>query len=191
MVLFFAANSFVNKDEFKAKVNKIENSSVKSQGPSIANDLQSADSLSALSDSSAMIRETVAVAAEQTEKVKLSFKEKLAYYKTDIPIIWAYILFIITILVTLIFPIVYMFLHPQNLLRSSLVFIGIAALVGLAFLIAPGNPIHITGYTGTANTNPLALKFIDAGLVLVYFILGITLLSIVVSEVIIYFRSRS
>lgn len=188
MILFFAGNSLINEKEFQSKVNKIENPAGKSQGSGIISDLQSADSLSTSADSSAIAQETVAVTEEQTEQVKLNLIEKLVYFKTDIPLVWGYLLLIISIAIALIFPIIYMFLHPTNLVRTLLVLVGVAVLVGLAFMVAPGTSIQITGYTGDINSKALALKLIDTGLIFSYFILGLTLLSILISEVSLYFR---
>jgi hypothetical protein len=187
MIFFFAGDKLVDKNQYDSRVNKIGNAG-QAKGPSLISDLQSADSLATTADSLAQSAQIVPSVDEPSEKVQLSFLEKLVYYKTDIPLIWGYILLIIAVSVALIFPIIYMFLHPTNLVRTLLVLVGIAVVVGLAFLAAPGTAIEIPGYTGDINTKAMALKLIDTGLIFSYFILGMALLSVVLSEVVLYFR---
>jgi len=193
MLIFYAGSSFVDEAEYNSKVSQIENPAVESGTSDIMQDLRSADSL-AVSDSIAVtggdLSEDIsqAVAGQQVKDVNLTFMEKLAYFKTDLPIIWSYILIIIALIVTVVFPVVYIFIHPTNLIRSLLVLVGVAIIIGLAYLIASGAPIHITGYTGDINSKPFALKMIDTGLIFTYFILGIALLSILLSQVVNYFK---
>jgi len=181
MLIFFAGSNFVNQADFQSKVNKIENPEGGAPGQAIARDLQSADSLGVSSQAVTPVKERV-------EAVQLTFLEKLVYYKTDVPLIWGYVLLIATILIAISFPAVYIFMHPKNLLRTLLGLVGAAVIIGLAFMVSSGAPMEITGYTGTANSDPMTLKLIDAGLITTYLVFGLTLLSIVVSEIVLYFR---
>jgi len=83
---------------------------------------------------------------------------------------------------------VYAIVHPANLVRSLMVLIGVAALIGVSYLLSSGETVEIIGYTGTDNSNPGVLKLIDTGLIFNYFILGLALLSIVYAEIAKYFK---
>ena len=178
MFIFFAADSFVNPDAYAKKMNRIENPSDMAADQSFIQ--------GARTDSAAMAMETIAPV--NNEPVQFSFMEKLAYYKTDIALYWGYLLLIIALVVAVTFPVTYLLRNPANLVRSLFILVGIAVLVGLAFLVASGSPIEIPGYTGTANTDQNTLKLIDAGLIFSYFMLGLAILSIFFAEVIKYFK---
>lgn len=182
MINFFAGSSLINKEDYEAKVKQIENPAGPAKGTSVLDDLQSADSLALGVDSVALSAKNII--SRETEKVKLNLMEKLVYFKTDIALVWGYILLIISILIALLFPLVNMFARPTNLGRSLLVLVGIAALIGLAFLIAPGKPMQIVGYTGTVTSNTMALRWIDTGLFFSYFMLTLAILAIIVSEIV-------
>ncbi len=191
LILFYFGDSLVNTEKYQAKLQKIENPVVNTPGSSVVMDLQSADSLSGQSDSTlvesvpAAVETVVPVAAEE---VSFNFIEKLVYYKMDIAIIWGYILLLIAAITAVVFPLVYAIVHPANLVRSLMVLIGVAALIGVSYLLSSGETVEIIGYTGTDNSNPGVLKLIDTGLIFNYFILGLALLSIVYAEIAKYFK---
>jgi hypothetical protein len=181
MIIFYFGNSFVDKAEFSSKVAKIENPSGKSSIPGMAQDLKSADSLAVKDSTAAAQGQSTMV--ENAEPVSLTFLEKLAYNQTDIPLMWGYILLLIAMITAVTFPIIYMFKHPTNLLRSLIILVIVAVFVGLAYSVASGTPYDIPGYTGGVNQNPQILRIIDTGLIFMYFILGISLLSVLYSEI--------
>ena len=187
MLIFYTGKSLVNRQVYEAKVAKIENPTGKSSIPSLAQDLQSADSLAA-ADSSAVANLQTTASAEQPEVVSLTFLEKLVYFQTDIPLMWGYVLLVIVLITTLAFPIIFMFKHPTNLIRSLLILVGFAVVIGIAYAVASGATFEIPGYTGDVNNNPKLLRIIDSGLIFMYFMLGIALLSILYSEVSNYFK---
>jgi hypothetical protein len=191
LILFYFGDSMVNTEKFQAKVQKIENPALKTTGNNVALDLQSADSLSNKADTSAVKNSqnvTVAKAVPAGEVVTFNFMEKLVYYKMDIALIWGYVLLLIAAITALIFPIVYTIVHPANMVRTLLVLIGVAALIGLSYLLSSGESLEIIGYTGTDNSNPGVLKLIDTGLIFNYFVLGLALLAIVYAEIANYFK---
>lgn len=64
---------------------------------------------------------------------------------------WAYVLFGIAIIAAIIFPIVRLFTRPKQAMKS---FIGLAAVVVVVFVaysMADGTPMKITGYNGPDN----------------------------------------
>jgi hypothetical protein len=191
LILFYFGDSLVNTEQFQKKVQKIENPVDKSTFVDIAKNLQSADSLANTSDSSSVVEREKAknvVLPQVAEEITLTYVEKLVYYKMDVAIIWGYILLIIAAITAVIFPIVYVIIQPANLLRSLLILIGVAALLGVSYLLSSGETLEIIGYTGTDNSNPSVLKIIDTGLIFNYFILGLALLSIVYAEIAKYFK---
>ena len=182
MFLFYSGKSLVNVDEYNSKVAKIENPAGKSATPGLAQDLKSADSLAVKNSTAAA--QVPATVAKNAEQVSLTFIEKLVYNQTDIPLMWGYMLLVISVITALTFPIIYMFKNPRNLLRSFIQLIVVAIFIGLAYSVASGTPYEIPGYTGGVNNNPQILRIIDTGLIFMYFILGISLLSIVLSEIV-------
>lgn len=191
LLLFYFGDSLVNQEKYQAKIQAIQNPIEKSSVGTVALDLQSADSLANKSDSTKIASSTEAkpaVNSVNAEKVSFNFIEKLVYYKMDIAIIWGYILLIISAITAVVFPIVYAIMHPANMVRSLMVLIGVAVLIGISYLLSSGETMEIIGYTGTDNSNPGVLKLIDTGLIFNYFILGLALLSIVYAEIAKYFK---
>lgn len=95
---------------------------------------------------------------------------------------WAYILFVIAIIVAILFPIVRLATRPKEAMRS---FIGLAAIVIIVFLayaLSDGTPMNIQGYTGPDNV-PSMLKFSDTILFTMYFLFAGAILAIVGSEI--------
>ena len=198
MLLFYFGDSLVNAEQYQVKLQKIENPVQKSKVADVASDLQSADSLATAADSTAAGTDS-AVVTEVTEAnvpledipaetVSFTFMEKLVYSKTDVAIAWGYILLLIAAITAVVFPVVYAIVHPANLVRSLLVLVGVAVMILLAYLLSSGETMEIIGYSGTDNSNPSVLKLIDTGLIFMYFVLGLALLSILYAEISKYFK---
>ena len=115
--------------------------------------------------------------------VKFTFFEKLVYYKTDVALGWAYILIAVTLLLAIIFPLIFMFSSVKNMIRTLGILVAAAVMVGVAYLLSSGAPIYIPGYEGTDNANPNVLKYVDTGIFVTYFLIGLAMLSILYSEV--------
>ncbi len=191
LLLFYFGDSLVNKEQYQLKLQKIENPAEESTVAAVALDLQSADSLAIQSDSLAIAQDQSTTTPEimpAAEVVSFNFMEKLVYSKTDIAIVWGYILLLIAILTAVSFPIIYAIIHPANMIRSLLILVGVAALIGIAYLLSSGETMEIIGYTGSDNSNPAALKLIDTGLIFMYFVLGLALFSILYAEIAKYFK---
>lgn len=108
----------------------------------------------------------------------------MVYKRTDYALKWSYILLFIAALTAVLFPLVAIVTDFKAILRVLGVLAGAAVLILLSyFVLASETPIDILGYTGTDNTNPVALKWIDTGLFSTYIIFGVALLSILYSEV--------
>jgi hypothetical protein len=108
----------------------------------------------------------------------LSGWEYLVWFRTDIALIWAYILVLITLIASIVFPLIAVISHPKALLRLLAVLAGAAVLVVISYVLSKDTPIEIIGYTGTGNSDPGTLKMIDTVLFITYILFGMALGSI-------------
>ena len=119
---------------------------------------------------------------EETSDVNLnevlSGYEYLVWFRTDIALIWAYILVVLTLIASIVFPLIAVLSNPKGLLRLGAVLVGAAVLVVISYLLASDTPIDIIGYTGTDNSDPATLKMIDTVLFVTYMLFGLALASI-------------
>ena len=109
---------------------------------------------------------------------ELSGWEYLVWFRTDIALVWAYILIILTAIAAIVFPLIAVISHPKALIRLLLVLAGFAVLVVVSYVLSNDKPIDIIGYTGTGNTDPGTLKMIDTVLFITYMLFGLALGSI-------------
>jgi hypothetical protein len=114
---------------------------------------------------------------------ELSGWERLVYFRTDVALVWAYILVLITAIAAIVFPLIAVISHPKALIRLLLVLAGAAVLVVVSYVLSNDKPIDIIGYTGTGNTDPGTLKMIDTVLFITYMLFGLALGSILYSIV--------
>jgi hypothetical protein len=113
----------------------------------------------------------------------LSGWESLVWFRTDVALVWAYILVLITAIAAIVFPLIAVISHPKALIRLLLVLAGAAVLVVVSYVLSNDKPIDIIGYTGTGNTDPGTLKMIDTVLFITYMLFGLALGSILYSIV--------
>ncbi len=104
--------------------------------------------------------------------------EYLVWFRTDIALIWAYILVLVTLIASIVFPLIAVISHPKALIRLLLVLAGAAVLVVISYVLSNDTPIEIIGYTGTGNSDPGTLKMIDTVLFVTYILFGMALGSI-------------
>ena len=109
--------------------------------------------------------------------------EYLVYFRTDIALVWAYILLLLTAIAALVFPLIAIISNPKGLIRLAGVLVGAAVLVVISYVVSSATPIDIIGYTGTANSDTGTLKMVDTTLFVTYMLFGIALLSILYSIV--------
>ncbi len=120
----------------------------------------------------------IAVNPDVQLKEHLSGWEYLVYFRTDIALIWAYILVLITLIAAVIFPLIAVLSNPKGLIRLGAVLLGAAILVVISYLMSKDTPMDIIGYTGTENSDPGTLKMVDTVLFVTYILFGIALTSI-------------
>jgi len=113
-----------------------------------------------------------------TVKEVLGGWEYLVWFRTDIALIWAYILVLVTLIASIVFPLIAVISHPKALIRLLVVLAGAAVLVVISYLLSNDTPIDIIGYTGTGNSDPGTLKMIDTVLFITYILFGMALGSI-------------
>jgi len=111
----------------------------------------------------------------------LSGWEYMVWFRTDIALLWAYILLILTAIAAIIFPLLKVFTNPRGLIRLAAVLAGAAILVLIAYLVSSPEPIDIIGYTGESNRDPGTLRMVDSTLFVTYMLFGLALLSILYS----------
>jgi len=205
---FYFGDSLVNTEEYEAKVAKLEapadmmNGYTDQAQPVAEEDTTAVADTTAveevvtdstiveeLADSAAAVVEDLgeSIASEvdvvEEETVRLNFMERLVYKRTDIALVWAYILVIITMVFSIVFPIINMIGNPKGLVRGLLILVAIAVLIGIAYAFGSGETIYIPGFDGTDNSNPRVLRMVDTGLIFTYFLLGMTVLAILYSSV--------
>lgn len=194
---FYFGDNLIDTEAYEAKVEKMNAPTDDMAGFDFQADMAEVDTTASESDTTAVAEgvaeeEVVAPAVEnepvEAEEVSLTFMERLVYSKTDIAIVWAYILVILTLAVALVFSLIFMFSNTKSLVRGLLVLVGAAILVGVAYMLGSETPIHIIGYEGTDNSDPQVLKLVDMGLISTYFVLGLIVLSILYSEIAKYFK---
>ncbi len=207
--LFYFGDNLIDLDAYEAKVEDIGEPDEGELGFDFQQDMADADTAAAEADTAGAAEtdtafaeeeaDTLAATEEEIEPVvdevdatvepeALTFMETLVFYKTDIALIWAYILVFVTIIIALVFSIGFMFSNTKALIRGLLILVGAAILVGVSYSFASDEPLRIIGYEGTDNKDPQVLKLVGMGLITMYFVLGFILLTILYSEIAKYFK---
>lgn len=115
---------------------------------------------------------------EKSVKEVTSGWEALLYFRTDIALMWAYFLILITLIAAIVFPLVAVISNPKALIRLLIVLAGFAVLVVVSYLLSSDTAMEIIGYDGTGNTDPGTLKMVDTVLFLTYMLFGLAVGSI-------------
>ncbi len=102
--------------------------------------------------------------------------------QTDLLIYWMYILFGVTVAVTLVaalYQLVTGFIDsPKTTLKSLLGVVLLVVIMIVSWAIGSGEPLVMPGYEGTENV-PFWLKLTDMFIYTIYILMGITVLLIV------------
>ena len=91
---------------------------------------------------------------------------------------WIYVLILLAICVTLLFPLIASFKSKKKLLRLILLIVAVVVIVGGAWLLAPGTPIETK-----ATTNPGDFKIADAVLYITYLMIAAAVVSLIWSAI--------
>ena len=143
-----------------------------------AQDAAAVEEVAAAEEADAYAMPDVTNTSDVQLKDYLSGWEYLVWFRTDIALVWAYILVILTLIASIVFPLISVLSNPKGLLRLGAVLVGAAILIVISYLMSKETPIDIIGYTGTDNSDPATLKMIDTVLFVTYILFGMALASI-------------
>lgn len=102
-------------------------------------------------------------------------------------LLWAGILAAITAGLALIFPLINLFTNLKSAKKGFFVLLGVAVLIFIAYTLASSQVLDIPGYSGPDNV-PKTLKITGTGLITMYILAGLAVLSILYSEISKYFK---
>jgi hypothetical protein len=101
---------------------------------------------------------------------------------TNTIINWTYVLFFVAAIAAVLFPIIYMIMHPANAKKAGIAILGLAVIVFIGYSLASGELLQFIDYTGNDN-NPKTLKLAGTGIITTYLLLGAAVLAIIYSEI--------
>jgi Ca2+/Na+ antiporter len=106
----------------------------------------------------------------------------------DTFLFYGYILFGIAVLAAIVMPLFNMLDNPKSFKKILINLLIVVVVVGVAYLLASGDPLQNTNITPepTANT----LKITDTGLILVYILFAISVTAIVAGSVVNMVKNR-
>jgi RsiW-degrading membrane proteinase PrsW (M82 family) len=102
-------------------------------------------------------------------------------------IIYAYILLVLTLILTVFFTVRNFVLHPKNIRMTLVVLVLGIVLIGIAAMMADNTVLDLPHYKGKDNV-PRTLFLTDVGLYSAYFLLGIAFLAIIYTVISKYFK---
>ncbi|MBA7522898.1 hypothetical protein ES705_15018 [subsurface metagenome] len=102
-------------------------------------------------------------------------------------LVWTYILGGLTAGLALTFPIINVIQNPKSVKKGLFVILGVAVLIFIAYSLASNQVLNIPGYDGKDNVAK-TLKFTGTGLITMYILAGLAVLSIIYSEIAKYFK---
>jgi len=102
-------------------------------------------------------------------------------------IIYAYILLVLTLILTAFFTVRNFVLHPKNIRMTLMVLVLGIVLIGIAAMLADNTVLDLPHYKGKDNV-PRTLFLTDVGLYVAYFLLGLAFLAIIYTVISKYFK---
>ncbi|MCC8035157.1 MAG: hypothetical protein LIO77_04385 [Rikenellaceae bacterium] len=94
---------------------------------------------------------------------------------------WAYVLFIIAVAITILFPLFNIATNPRGAMRSLIGLLVVVVVLGIAYAMSSTEPV--TNSAGGFFTNPTELKISDTGLITTYIALGVAFLVVIFGEI--------
>ena len=185
VLFFYVSPKTLDIDALEARVDEIMNpvdltpvAPLPAVSDSTVQDSTAVEEAAPVEESSAFVMAEVTDTSGINLKEHLSGWEYMVWFRTDIALVWAYILILLTLIASLVFPLIAVFSNPKSLIRLLVVLAGAAVLVVISYLVAKDTPIEIIGYSGTDNSDPGTLKMIDTVLFVTYMLFGLALGSI-------------
>jgi len=177
VLFFYASPATVNIDNMEMRVTEAANP----VDMTPAAPLPTVDTTATDSTTVAVIMTPPPVA--KSPKEVLSGWEYIVWIRTDLILIWAYILVLLTLLAAIVFPLISVFSNTKSLIRMGIVLAGTATILVVAYLLSSDTPMQIVGYEGTGNTDPGTLKMVDTVLFVTYMLTGLAIGSILYSVI--------
>lgn len=101
---------------------------------------------------------------------------------TDTILLWGFILFAITAVIAVVFPIINLISHPKNAKQALVVIVIFAVIILISYALSSGTPLNLPGYKGGDNV-PAKLHMVGTGLYATYILGAIAFLGILFSEI--------
>lgn len=181
MLFFYAAPKTLDYDALEAKVDSLTTTTAILPVAPVT-DTTKTDS-GTVAQAPAMQQSAPAPAEEVNLREELSGWEYLVWSRTDIALIWGYILLVIALLAAVILPLIGVVTNTKALVRLGGVLAAAAVIILISYLLSSDTPIEIIGYEKFDNRDPVTLKWIDTGLFTTYALFGFTLIAILYSAV--------
>ena len=186
VLFFYVSPKTVDIDALEFRVDEIMNpvdltpvAPLPTVSDSTAQDSTAVEEMAAMEEESSAFAITEVVDTSGTNlKEHLSGWEYLVWFRTDIALIWAYLLILVTLIASIVFPFIAILSNPKGLIRLLAVLAGAAVLVVIAYVLSSDTAIEIIGYNKTDNSDPATLKMIDTVLFVTYMLFGLALGSI-------------
>jgi len=106
----------------------------------------------------------------------------------DYLMIFAYIIFCVTLLSALVFAVLPIFQDFKKAIPVLIGIVGAVAFYLVCYFLSSGEPMTITTGTGTQTISSGVMKFVEANMFMTYFTVVIALLAIIYSSVSSYFK---
>jgi hypothetical protein len=181
VLFFYVSPSTVNIDDMEMRVTEAANPvDMTPMAPLPTVDSTATDSTAVAEE--APVEDVAAIMTPapvaKSPKEVLSGWELLVWLRTDLILIWAYMLVLFTLLAAIVFPLISVFSNTKSLIRMAIVLAATAILLVAAYLMSSDTPMQIVGYDGTGNTDPGTLKMVDTVLFVTYMLTGLAIRSI-------------
>jgi hypothetical protein len=99
----------------------------------------------------------------------------------DVLIYWGYFLVILTAVITILFPLVFLFLNPKNSIK---IFIAIGLMVVIAIIAYSLSQVNFTDMQlEKLDTTAETAKYVGAGLIFTYIMAALAVLSIIYASI--------
>jgi len=106
----------------------------------------------------------------------------------DTYLAYGYILFGVAVTLAIVLPLLSVINNPKSLKKILLSLVVVVVVVGLAYMLASGNPL--TNVSIEPEPSASTLKITDTGLIITYFLFGASVLAIVAGALVNMVKNR-
>ena len=100
---------------------------------------------------------------------------------------WTYVLLGIALVITIAFPLIFMFTNLQSAKRMGIILLIAAALIFVSYQLADDKVLNLIQYTGPDNV-PGTLKIVGTGIIFMYILGAAAIVSVLYSSISNLFR---